>query len=287
MNPRVDAFFDPATSTVSYVVADRGAGRAAVIDPVLDFDPASGRTGTDSADRLIAAIERAGLALEWIIETHVHADHITAAPYVQQRLGGRIGISAGVIAVQRHFGALFNFEDGFSADGSQFDHLFADGETFPLGGIEVRVMHTPGHTPACACYVFGDAGFVGDTLFMPDSGTARCDFPGGCAERLYGSLRRILSLPPDTRLFMCHDYGAGGTREYAWQSTVAEQRSANIHCRDGISREDYVAMRRARDARLAMPRLIVPAVQVNIRGGRFPPAEANGTSYLKIPLDVL
>ena len=287
MNPRVDAFFDPATSTISYVVADPASGRAAVIDPVLDFDPASGRTGTASADRMIAAIERAGLALEWIIETHVHADHITAAPYLRRTLGGRVGIGAGVIAVQRHFGALFNFTDGFSADGSQFDHLFADGETFALGEIEARVMHTPGHTPACACYVFGDAGFVGDTLFMPDSGTARCDFPGGCPDRLYGSLRRILSLPPDTRLFVCHDYGAGGTRGHAWQTTVAEQRGGNVHCRDGIGRADYVAMRRERDAGLAMPRLIVPAVQVNIRGGCFPPAEANGTRYLKIPLDVL
>ncbi len=287
MTLRVDAFFDPATNSISYVLADPGSGRAAVIDPVLDFDPNAGRTSTGSADRLIAAVEDAGLAVEWIIETHVHADHITAAPYLRERLGGRIGIGAGVTTVQRHFGALFNVEDGFVADGSQFDHLFADGETFALGSVAARVIHTPGHTPACACYVFGDAAFVGDTLFMPDSGTARCDFPGGCAEQLYGSLCRILSLPPETKLFVCHDYGAQGTRDVAWETTVAEQRRDNIHCRDGIGREDYIAVREQRDAQLAMPRLIVPAVQVNIRGGQFPPAEPNGTRYLKIPLDVL
>lgn len=287
MTVRVDAFFDPATNTISYIVADPVSGRAAVIDPVLDFDPAAGRTSTASADRLIAAIEEAGLALDWIIETHVHADHITAGPYLRDKLGGRTGISAGVVAVQQTFGALFNAEDGFAADGSQFDHLFADGETFRLGGIEASVTHTPGHTPACACYVFGDAAFVGDTLFMPDSGTARCDFPGGCADQLYGSLRKILSLPPETRLFMCHDYGAGGTRDPAWETTVAEERRANTHCHDGVSREDYVEMRKERDAQLSMPRLIVPAVQVNIRGGNLPPPEANGTRYLKVPLNVL
>ena len=214
MTPKVDGFFDPTTNSISYVVSDHDTRRAAVIDPVLDFDPASGRTATDSADRLIAAVERDGLAVDWILETHVHADHITAAPYVQKRLGGRTGIGAGVSEVRKTFGTLFNIGDELAADGSHFDRLFDNGDTLSIGGIAGRAMLTPGHTPACACYVFGDAAFVGDTMFMPDSGTARADFPGGCAETLYDSLRRILSLPADTRLFMCHDYGAGGTRDF-------------------------------------------------------------------------
>ena len=287
MTPKVDSFFDPTTNSISYVVSDPATGRAAVVDPVLDFDPAAGRTSTASADRLIAAVRDAGLAVDWILETHVHADHLTAAPYVQAALGGRTGIGAGVAEVQRTFGALFNMEADLAAARPAFDRLFADGEAVPLGGIDGRAIFTPGHTPACACYVFGDAAFVGDTMFMPDSGTARADFPGGCAEALYDSLGRILALPPETRLFMCHDYGAGGARDFAWETTVAEQRRSNIHCRDGVSREEYVAARTARDAELAMPRLIVPAVQVNIRGGRMPPPEDNGRRYLKIPIDVL
>ena len=287
MTTKVDGFFDPATNSISYVVSDPDTRRAAIVDPVLDFDPASGRTATGSADKLIAAVDRDGLAVDWILETHVHADHITAAPYVQERLGGRIGIGAGVSEVQRTFGALFNIGDELAAGGSHFDRLFDDGDTVSIGGIDGRVMFTPGHTPACATYVFGDAAFVGDTMFMPDSGTARADFPGGCAEILYDSLRRILSLPADTRLFMCHDYGAGGTRDFAWETTVAEQRRNNIHCRDGVSRESYVATRTGRDTELSLPRLIVPAVQVNIRGGRMPPPESNGTAYLKVPIDAL
>ena len=287
MTPKVDGFFDPATNSISYLVSDPATRRAAAIDPVLDFDPASGRTGTGCADTLIAAVERDGLAVDWILETHVHADHITAAPYVQERLGGRTGIGAGVLEVRRTFGALFNIGDELAGASTHFDRLFEDGDTVTVGGIDGSVMFTPGHTPACACYVFGDAAFVGDTMFMPDSGTARADFPGGSAETLYDSLRRILSLPAETRLFMCHDYGAGGTRDFAWETTVAEQRRSNIHCRDGVSRESYVAARTARDAELALPRLIVPAVQVNIRGGRMPPPESNGTSYLKVPVDTL
>lgn len=287
MTTKVDGFFDPATNSISYVVSDPDTRRAAIVDPVLDFDPASGRTATGSADKLIAAVDRDGLAVDWILETHVHADHITAAPYVQERLGGRIGIGAGVSEVQRTFGALFNIGDELAAGGSHFDRLFDDGDTVSIGSIDGRVMFTPGHTPACATYVFGDAAFVGDTMFMPDSGTARADFPGGCAEILYDSLRRILSLPADTRLFMCHDYGAGGTRDFAWETTVAEQRRNNIHCRDGVSRESYVATRTGRDTELSLPRLIVPAVQVNIRGGRMPPPESNGTAYLKVPIDAL
>ena len=287
MTTKVDGFFDPATNSISYVVSDPDTRRAAIVDPVLDFDPASGRTATGSADKLIAAVDRDGLAVDWILESHVHADHITAAPYVQERLGGRIGIGAGVSEVQNTFGALFNIGDELAVGGSHFDCLFDDGDTVSIGGIDGRVMFTPGHTPACATYVFGDAAFVGDTMFMPDSGTARADFPGGCAEALYDSLRRILSLPADTRLFMCHDYGAGGTRDFAWETTVAEQRRSNIHCRDGVSRESYVATRTGRDAELSLPRLIVPAVQVNIRGGRMPPPESNGTAYLKVPIDAL
>ncbi|MDE0385787.1 MAG: MBL fold metallo-hydrolase [Defluviicoccus sp.] len=287
MTPTVDSFFDPKTNSISYIVSDGETGRAAVVDPVLDFDPSAGRTSTESADRLIAAVERGGLSVDWILETHVHADHISAAPYVQGKLGGRTGIGAGVIEVQKTFGSLFNIEHDLAAEGPQFDRLFADGDTLAIGEIAGRVVHTPGHTPACACYVLGDAAFVGDTLFMPDSGTARADFPGGCAEALYGSLCRILALPPETRLFMCHDYGAGGARDFAWETTVAEQRRSNIHCRDGVSRESFVAARTARDAELSMPRLMVPAVQVNIRGGRLPAPESNGQRYLKVPIDVL
>ena len=287
MTPTVESFFDPKTNSVSYIVSDGATGHAAVVDPVLDFDPAAGRTSTESADRLIAAVERGGFSVDWILETHVHADHISAAPHVQARIGGRTGIGAGVAEVQRTFGSLFNIERGLAADGPQFDRLFADGETLAVGDIAGRVLHTPGHTPSCVCYVFGNAAFVGDTLFMPDSGTARADFPGGSAETLYDSLCRILALPPETRLFMCHDYGAGGAREFAWETTVAEQRRSNIHCRDGVSRDSFVAARNSRDAELPVPRLMVPAVQVNIRGGRMPAPERNGRRYLKLPIDVL
>ena len=287
MTPMVEPFFDPATNSMSYVVADTATERAAIVDPVLDFDPVTGRSGTDSADKLIAAVHRGGLEVDWILETHVHADHITAAPYVQEKLGGKIGIGSGVVEVQKTFGALFNIETDLVAGGQQFDRLFVDGETVSLGNIDGRVLLTPGHTPACVCYVVGDAAFVGDTMFMPDSGTARTDFPGGCAETLHHSLTRILSLPPETRLFVCHDYGAGGERDIAWETTVAEQRRGNIHCRDGVSREKFVSARTARDAQLDMPRLMVPAVQINIRGGRMPPPESNGTAYLKVPIDVL
>ena len=287
MTPTVTSFFDPKTNSVSYIVSDGETGHAAIVDPVLDFDPVAGRTSTESADRLIAAVQRGGFSVDWILETHVHADHISAAPYVQGKIGGRTGIGAGVTEVQKTFGSLFNIERDLAADGPQFDRLFADGETLTIGDVAGRVLHTPGHTPACACYVFGDAAFVGDTLFMPDSGTARVDFPGGCAEALYESLCRILSLPPETRLFMCHDYGAGGARDFAWETTVAEQRRCNIHCRDGVSRESFVAARTARDAELSVPRLMVPAVQVNIRGGRLPAPESNGERYLKVPIDVL
>ena len=287
MTTRVDGFCDPMTNSISYVVSDPETKHAAIIDPVLDFDPDTGRTTTGSADKLVAVVESGALRLEWILETHVHADHLSAAHYLQARLGGRTGIGAGVVEVQRTFGALFNVESEVAADGSQFDRLLANGETVPIGNVAGRVLSTPGHTPACTCYVFGDAAFVGDTLFMPDSGTARADFPGASAGKLYDSVHRILALPPATRLFMCHDYGAGGQREIAWESTVAEQRRSNIHCRDGISRESFVATREARDAVLPMPRLLVPAVQVNIRGGRMPEPEPNGTAYLKLPINVL
>ena len=286
MKPLVEAFRDPVTHSVSYVVSDPATGRAALIDPVLGFDPASGQTSYRPVERAIAAVEGAGLTLDWIIETHVHADHLSAAQYVKERLGGRLGISAGVTSVQRHFGVLFNLQDDFAADGSEFDHLFSDLEEFRLGEIKACVLHTPGHTSACACYVFGDAAFVGDTLLMPDTGTGRSDFPGGSAAVLYQSLTRILALDPAIRVFVGHDDGAGGKRAVAWQSTVAEQRRDNIYCRDGISRDQYIALRRERDANLSTPRLMLPALQVNIRGGRLPPSEANGRRYLRIPLNV-
>ena len=287
MRAKVEGFLDPTTNSISYVVSDPETKRAAIVDSVLDFDPEAGRTTTGSADKLVAAVETEGLSVEWILETHVHADHLSAAHYLQGTVGGRTGIGAGVIEVQRTFGAMFNVEREVAADGTQFDRLLADGETISIGNIAGRVLSTPGHTPACSCYVFGDAAFVGDTLFMPDSGTARADFPGASVRKLYDSLRRILALPPETRLFMCHDYGAGGQRPIAWESTVAEQRRSNIHCRDGISRETFMATRQERDAGLPVPRLMVPAVQVNIRGGRMPPPERNGTAYLKLPINLL
>lgn len=284
MRPTVKGFFDPMTNTISYVVHAPGSDRAAIIDPVLDFDPRSGRTTTASADAVVAYVRERGLAIDWILETHVHADHLSAAPYLKEQLGGRVAIGACVTIVQKAFQRIFNVTDSFATDGSQFDHLFKDSDAFAIGTLEVRVMHTPGHTPACVTYVIGDAAFVGDTLFSPDYGTARTDFPGGDARSLYRSIRKILALPPATRLFLCHDYQPGG-RPPLWETTVAEQRAHNIHIHDGIDEEAFIAMRAARDKTLDLPLLLLPSVQVNMRAGHFPPPEANGVSYLKIPLD--
>lgn len=286
-NPSVTAFFDEATFTVSYVVRDPASNRCAIIDPVLDYDPASGRTSHACADEIVAHVGAEGLAVDWILETHVHADHLSAAPYLKAKLGGRTAIGANITAVQRVFGTLFNAGADFATDGSQFDVLLADGETFAIGALSGRVMHSPGHTPACSTYLIGDAGFVGDTLFMPDFGTARCDFPGGDAAVLYRSIRRILALPPSTRLFMCHDYKAPGRDVYAWETTVAAQRAGNVHVHDGIGEAAFVRMRTERDRQLDMPRLIVPSIQVNMRAGELPPPEDNGIRYLKMPIDVL
>lgn len=286
MRPEITCFFDDKTNSASYVVCDPDSSRAAVIDPVLDFDPVSGRTTTESVEKIASFVAEKNLTVDWILETHVHADHLTASAWLKDNVGGKSGIGRGITAVQETFGTLFNVTDDLPADGSQFDEVFDDGATFSIGGIEGRVMATPGHTPACVTYVIGDACFTGDTLFMPDSGTARCDFPGGDAKELFASLQKILELPGDMRLFVCHDYGAGGTRDYAWETTVAEQRDTNIHIGGGTLEHDYVQMRRDRDATLSLPRLIVPAVQVNMRAGEFPPAEENGTSYIKVPLDV-
>ncbi|KAA0686100.1 MBL fold metallo-hydrolase [Azospirillum brasilense] len=287
MKPDVMPLFDEATNTVSYVVADPATRAAALVDSVLDFDPKSGRTATASADRMVALVRERSLTVEWILETHVHADHLSAAPYLKERVGGRIGIGEHIREVQKVFRALFNMEPGFVADGRQFDHLFADGERFRIGQLEAQAIHTPGHTPADMTYVVGDAAFVGDTLFQPDYGTARCDFPGGDAHALYRSIRRILALPPATRLFTGHDYKAPGRDEYAWESTVAEQRACNVHVRAGVGEDEFVALRTARDRTLDMPKLILPSVQVNVRAGQLPPAEENGKRYLKIPIDAL
>lgn len=286
MKPNVKTFFDEATFTATHVVWDPQTRHAAIVDSVKDYDPKSGRTSTDSADQVIAFVREQNLTVEWILETHVHADHLTAAPYLKEQLGGRTGIGARIGAVQDVFKSLFNVEADFATDGSQFDHLFDDGAVFHIGELEATVIHTPGHTPACATYLVGDAAFVGDTLFMPDFGTARCDFPGGDAGQLYGSIKKILSLPPETRLFMCHDYGPGG-REYQWQTTVAAERANNIHVHDSVSESDFVTMRTERDKQLDMPVLILPSVQVNMRAGDLPPAEDNGVRYLKIPIDAL
>jgi glyoxylase-like metal-dependent hydrolase (beta-lactamase superfamily II) len=283
---QIESFFDEATNTVSYIVFDRSTHACAVVDSVLDYDPKSGRTSTASADRIVARVRELGARLEWILETHVHADHLSAAPWIKQQLGGRLGIGEHIVTVQQVFGKLFNAGTEFERDGSQFDHLFRDGESFTIGSLQARALHTPGHTPACMSYLIEDAAFVGDTLFMPDYGTARCDFPGGNARTLYRSIRTLLSLPPDTRLFMCHDYMPDG-RAPRWETTVADERAHNIHVHDGISEDDFVAMRTARDATLDMPVLILPSVQVNMRAGHLPPPEDNGTRYLKIPLDAL
>jgi glyoxylase-like metal-dependent hydrolase (beta-lactamase superfamily II) len=287
MSPDIVAFFDATTSTYSYVVSDPSSKRCAIIDPVLDYDPAAGRISLDNAARLIAHVQEQGLTLDWLLETHVHADHLSAATHLKHRLGGRLAIGERVTLVQETFAKLFNTGSEFATDGRQFDRLFRDGDSFSIGAIAARALHTPGHTQACMTYLIGDAAFVGDTLFMPDYGTARCDFPGGDARSLYRSIRRLFELPGETRLYMCHDYKAPGRDHYRYQTTVAEQRADNVHVRDGIDEETFVAMRRARDAELHVPALILPAVQVNMRGGALPPAEGNGRRYLKIPVDVL
>ena len=285
--PVIQAFFDPATYTVSYVVHDPATRRAAIIDSVLDYDPPSGRTSTASADAILAHVAAHDLQVDWLLETHAHADHLSASPTLRERLGGKIAIGEQITAVQQTFGAVFNAGSDFPRDGSDFDQLFADGARFSIGNLPVTVLHVPGHTPACIAYVIGNAVFVGDTLFMPDYGTARADFPGGDARQLYHSLRRLLALPPETRLFMCHDYLPEGRSHYAWESTVADERAHNIHVHDGIDEESYVAMRKGRDATLDVPVLILPSVQVNMRAGKLPPPEANGITYLKIPVNLL
>ncbi|MCW5723630.1 MAG: MBL fold metallo-hydrolase [Maricaulaceae bacterium] len=283
--PEVTSFFDPETFTVSHVAADPETKRCAIIDPVLDYCQASGRTGTKLAAEIAAYVEGAGLETEWIIETHIHADHLSSAPWLKDRLGGRIGIGFNVARVQTAFGEVFGAGPSFRADGSQFDHLFQDGEEYRVGALPARAIWTPGHTPACMTHVIGDAAFVGDTLFMPDYGTARCDFPGGDARTLYRSIQRIFDLPGETRMFLCHDYKAPGREHYAWETSVAAQREGNIHLAGGVDEDAFVDMRTQRDATLAMPRLILPSVQVNIRAGRLPDPAPNGRRYLKIPLD--
>lgn len=284
-NPIVQHFFDEPTNTFSYVVRDPASDACAIVDSVLDFDYAAGRTDVRSADEIIAYVRSEGLRVEWIVETHVHADHLSAAPYLHEKLGGKTGIGAQIVAVQEIFGKAFNAGTEFARDGSQFDRLFNDGDTFMIGELEGRVMHTPGHTPACLTYVFGDAAFVGDTLFMPDYGTARCDFPGGDARTLYRSIQKVLALPPETRIFLCHDYKAPGREEYQHMTTVAAEREANVHVHDGVTEDEFVRMRSERDATLDMPRLILPSVQVNMRAGQMPPAEDNGQVYLKVPVN--
>ncbi len=286
VTPEVTPFFDTLTNTVSYVVKDPGSNACAVIDSVMDIDYAAGRIAYKSADNIIAFITDHGLKLEWLIETHVHADHLSGAPYIQGKLGGKIGIGERISVVQETFGKVFNEGTDFRRDGSQFDRLFKDGDSYQIGAMKAFAIHTPGHTPACVTHVIGDAAFVGDTLFMPDGGSARADFPGGDARTLYRSIRRILSLPGETRLFMCHDYGPNG-REILWETTVAEQRAHNIHARDGITEDEFVAIREARDRTLDMPQLIIPSLQVNMKAGQLPAADANGTRFLKVPLNVL
>ncbi|MCQ4294849.1 MBL fold metallo-hydrolase [Pseudomonas stutzeri] len=287
MNAHVEAFFDPATFTYSYVVSDPETHQCAVIDSVLDYDPASGRTSHTTAQRLVDYVRENELTVQWLLETHVHADHLSAAPYLKQQLGGQLAIGDQITVVQHTFGTLFNVGSEFATDGRQFDRLFHDGDTFQVGNVQARAIHTPGHTPACMTYVIGDAAFVGDTLFMPDYGTARCDFPGGDARTLYQSIQKLFALPDQTRVFMCHDYKAPGREEFLYETTIAAEREQNVHVHVGITEEQFVAMRTARDATLAMPTLILPSVQINMRGGELPKPESNGTRYLKIPLDVL
>ena len=285
MQPDVQAFFDEATFTVSFVVTDPESRKCAVVDSVLDFDYSSGRTDTKSADAIVAFVKEQSLEAVWLLETHVHADHLSAAPYLQERLGGKIGIGEKITVVQDTFGKVFNEGTRFQRDGSQFDRLFKEGDRFEIGALQGRVLHTPGHTPACLTYVIGDAAFVGDTLFMPDFGTARADFPGGSAEALYASIQKILALPDETRIFVGHDYKAPGRDTFAWETTVAEQKALNVHVGGGATAEDFVRMREARDATLDMPKLIIPSIQVNMRAGVLPEPESNGIAYLKLPLN--
>lgn len=287
MTPDVKAFFDTATNTVSYVVKDPNSPKCAIIDSVLDFDYASGHTDTKSADDIIAYVKAEGLEPEWLLESHVHADHLSAAPYIQKQIGGKIGISEKISVVQDVFGKVFNEGTKFQRDGSQFDKLFQDGDSFEIGDLEVNVMHTPGHTPACLTYVVEDSAFVGDTMFMPDFGTARCDFPGGSAEALYSSIQKILSLPDDTKIFVGHDYKAPGRSDFAWETTVGEQKAKNIHVAADKDKDAFINMRTKRDAELSLPKLIVPAIQVNMRAGQMPEAEENGQVYLKVPVNAL
>jgi len=283
--PKITAFFDEATFTVTYIIADPDTKKCAVIDTVLDYDANMGRTRTDSADKVIASIKHQGLTIVWLIETHVHADHLSAAPYIQKQLGGTIAISDQITHVQEMFGDLFGVEYSFVRNGSQFDHLLTPNEELKIGNLSMTALHTPGHTPACMSFVIGDACFVGDTLFMPDYGTARCDFPGGDASTLYQSMEQILNLPDETRLFMCHDYAPGG-REYRWQTTVAESKASNIHL-VGKTKAEFINMRTARDAKLSAPNLLLPSVQINMRAGHMPPTEDNGIAYIKIPVNQL
>lgn len=286
-NPDVTGFFDQATYTISYVVSDPETKHCAIIDSLLDYDQASGRTSTTSADKLISFVRDNGLTCEWIIDTHVHADHLTAAPYIRAQLGGKTAIGNKIPVVQRVFGNIFNEGQSFHTDGSQFDHLFKPGETYRLGNIEARALSTPGHTPACMTHVIGDAMFVGDTIFMPDFGTARCDFPGGDAGTLYDSVQMLFEYPDETRMFLCHDYKAPGRDEFVWETTIGEQKRSNIHVKDGTSREQFIKMRTERDATLDMPKLILPSVQVNMRAGDMPPPEDNGVRYMKVPINAL
>jgi glyoxylase-like metal-dependent hydrolase (beta-lactamase superfamily II) len=283
--PEIRAFFDEATNTVSYLVWDGATRDGVVIDPVLNFDHRSGKATVESADAMLQAAAAQGISIRMVLETHAHADHLSGAPYIKLRTGAKVAIGEHIRDVQRIFRPVFNAMD-VSGDGSEFDHLFKDGERFLIGTLEAEVIYTPGHTPACVSYRIGDAVFVGDTLFMPDYGTARADFPGGDARTLYRSIRRILSLPPETRLFMCHDYKAPGRADYAWETTVAEERARNVHVHDGVTEDEFVAMREARDRTLATPLLLLPSIQVNIRAGRLPPAESNGVRYLKVPVEL-
>ncbi|ARU01329.1 MBL fold metallo-hydrolase [Yoonia vestfoldensis] len=287
MKPDVKAFFDEATNTISYVVREPQGSACAIVDSVLDYDPAAGRTDTTSADAIIAWVKDQGLTVAWILESHVHADHLSAAPYLQQHLGGKIGIGSNITIVQDTFGKIFNEGTEFQRDGSQFDALFKEGDAFHIGQMRAEVLHTPGHTPACLTYVVGDAAFVGDTLFMPDFGTARCDFPGGSAEDLYNSIQKILALPDETRIFVGHDYKAPGRDEFAWETTVGEQKAMNVHVGAGKPLEDFVSMRTTRDAQLGMPRLILPSLQTNMRAGNLPEPEDNGGRYFKVPINQL
>ncbi len=284
--PEVTGFFDPATNTISYVVKDPASDACAIIDSVMDIDYAAGRISYDHADEIIRFVTERGLKVEWLIETHVHADHLSAAPYIQQKLGGKLGIGRNITVVQETFGKVFNEGTEFQRDGSQFDKLFDDGDTYTVGNLTGRAIHTPGHTPACMTHVLGDAAFVGDTLFMPDGGSARADFPGGDAAELYDSIQKVLSLPDETRLFMCHDYGPNG-RDIAWETTVADEKAHNIHVGGGKTKEDFVRFRTERDAQLAMPKLIIPSLQVNMRAGELPPADAEGNRFLKVPVNGL